>query len=337
MDGERIRNGRAIGDGPSPPNGTRSAAGAPPAETRPAGAPPTDTRADAPPTDPRPAGAPPIVMVLSTGRCGTQWLTQGLRHVHPEIAAEHEPIGPLYRPRRYFRHYEHPEAILAEPEVAAHVETIERMPTTYVETGWPLFSVLPLLAERVPDRLRIIHLTRNPVPTALSHLAHNSFAGSPRHDAYTDLATLGPNDPNVFQPDYAAMWDDLSPYEKCLFWWTEVNMFGLEIPGRLDAIPLLRVQSEQMLAGEREELERLLDFIGLPWREEWLMHAGRTVDRWHHHTDRDVDPLQVHRHPVTVEVAHRLGYDLSGLNLGALLARYRGEPDPGLDRIGRYG
>src|SRR5438067_829952 len=103
-------------------------------------------------------GATPIVMVLSAGRCGTQWLTEGLRRLHPEVVAEHEPIGPLYQPRRYFRLYEHPDAILGVPEVAAHVDAIEHATTTYVETGWPLFPVLPLLAERAPDRLRIVHL-----------------------------------------------------------------------------------------------------------------------------------------------------------------------------------
>jgi hypothetical protein len=320
-----MTSGRVIGNGQTGTNRTHSA-GERPTHTAPAGERPTRNA---------PAGERSIVMVLSAGRCGTRWLTDGLRRLHPEVVAEHEPIGPLYRPRRYFRHYEHPEAILDVPEVAAHVEAIERMPATYVETGWPLFSVLPLLAERVPERLRIIHLTRNPVPTALSHLAHSSYAGSPRHDSYTHLATLGPTDANVFQPEYAAAWDELSPYEKCLFWWTEVNMFGLELPGRLDAIPLLRLQSEQLLAGDPAQLEGLLEFIGLPWREEWLEHADRTLDRWEHPTERDVDPLQVHRHPVTIEVAHRLGYDLSGLNLGALLARYRGEADPGLDRIRR--
>src|SRR5438270_2544949 len=158
-----------------------------------------------------------IVMVLSTGRCGTRWLTAGLRELHPEVETEHEPIGPLYQPRRYFRRYEHPEAILEVPEVAAHLEWVERRRVPYVETGWPLFTALPPLAARVPERLRIIHLTRHPVPTALSHLADNSYADGARDDAYTRLATLGPNDSNVYQPEYATIWDELSPYEKCLF------------------------------------------------------------------------------------------------------------------------
>ncbi len=277
--------------------------------------------------------APPLVGVfLSTGRCGTQWLTAGLRELHPHLSVEHEPIGPLYAPRRYFRRYQDPDAVLEVDAVREHLRWIHSLPVTYVETGWPLLSALPLLAERFRDRLRVVHLTRHPVPTALSHLAHSSYAGSPRDDAYTRLATLGPEDGNVFQPDYAHHWDRLSPYEKCLFWWTEVNLLGLELPQRLPDTQLLRIRAESMLAGDEQTLRSLLSFLELPWDSRWLDHAGRTVDRWHHHTDRELDPLRVHRHPRTVGVARALGYDLAALNVAELLARYRGVPDPGLDR-----
>jgi hypothetical protein len=174
------------------------------------------------------------------------------------------------------------------------------------------------------------------VPSALSHLAQSSYAGSPRDDAYTRWATLGPADPGVFQPGYAPRWDRLSPYEKCLFWWTEVHLFGLELPERIPHVPLHRVRSERLLGGERGELERLLQFIGLPWHSGWTEHAERLVDRWHHHTDQPVDPLAVRRHPRTVEVARTLGYEVEALDVSALQTRYRGEPDAGLDRVGRY-
>jgi hypothetical protein len=280
--------------------------------------------------------APTLVAFLSTGRCGTQWLAESLRERQPDrLTVEHEPLGPLYRPRTYFRCYADPGRILELPEVAAHVERIARE-SHYVETGWPLFAALPLFAERFADRLRVVHLTRHPVPTALSHLAQSSYAGSPRDDAYTRLATLAPTDRNVFHPEYAARWDELTPYEKCLFWWTEVSLFGLELPERLPDIPFLRVRSEDMLAGDRNTLARLLEFMQLPWDERWIEQTARTVDRWHHHTDRDVDPLLVRDHPATVEAAARLGYDVAELDLAALEARYRGEPDPGLDRIGRF-
>lgn len=275
-------------------------------------------------------------MFLSTGRCGTQWLTTALGELYSAIDVAHEPLGPLYHPRRYFRSYENPAAILEVPQVADHVRRIERARRPYVETGWPLFPVLPLLALRLPERLRVVHLTRHPVPTALSHLAHKSYAGSPRDDAYTRLATLGPEDPRVFAPEDAECWEQLTAYERCLFWWTEVHQFGLELPDRIASVPFHRVQSEGVLRGDRATLSRLLEFMGLPWHDRWLELTGRVVDRWQHHTDEAFDPLVVHRHRRTLDVASTLGYDAESLDLPALVARYRGQPELGLDRVGRF-
>jgi hypothetical protein len=277
-----------------------------------------------------------VIIFLSAGRCGTQWLTRVISGLYPQMTQiEHEPIGPLYQPRRFFRRYEDPEAILTVAEVRRHVDRI-RGSRHYVETGWPSFPALPLFARRFAGALRVVHLTRHPAPTALSHLAHKSYAGSPRADAYTRLATLGPRDPNVFQPQYANRWDALTPYEKCLFWWTEVHAFGLEFATRFDQVEILRIRSEEMLGGDPATLERLLDFLDLPWDERILARAKLPVDRWHHRTDELDDPGLLRRHPFAIETARRLGYEADRLPVGALEERYRGEPDPGLDRFGRF-
>src|SRR3954469_21938322 len=200
------------------------------------------------------------VMVLSTGRCGTQWLTRMIADLYGDaVRVEHEPIGPLYSPRRFFRSYEDPAAVLSVPEVRHHVEMVARATDRpYVETGWPLFAALPLFAAMFGDELRVIHLTRHPVQSALSHLAHNSYAGSPRDDAYTRRATLGAHDAGVFQADYVERWDHLTPYEKCLFWITEVGMFGLEFERRFPYVQFLRVQSERLLAGDPATLRAVV-------------------------------------------------------------------------------
>lgn len=279
----------------------------------------------------------PVVMFLSTGRCGTQWLAATFRKLHQEVRSEHEPIGPLYAPRRHFRRYREPGRVLDEPAVAEHLAGVVAETRPYIETGWPLFPALPYVATAIPERLRVVHLTRHPVPTALSHLAHSSYAGSPRDDTFTRLATLGPGDARVFQPGYAKRWDALTPYEKCLFWWTEVNLFGLEFAHRFPEIPLLRIRSEDLLSPTSEEaLPRMLAFAGLAWSQLWTQELGTTVDRWRHHTEQDVEPALVRHHPQAVETAARLGYDSLEFDRAALRARYLGKPDPGLDRIGRY-
>lgn len=268
-----------------------------------------------------------IITVLSTGRCGTQWLTATAQELAGSlIEVRHEPIGAAYAPRRHFRNYAAPHAVLEEPDVTTHLDWVDGLKRPYLETGWPLFAALPLMAERWTDRLRVVHLTRHPVPTALSHLAHSCYAGSDRHDPFTCLATLGPGDPRVFMPAYAARWEGLSPYERCLYWWAEVNRFGLEFSERYAAIPLLRVRSEALLGGEREALRSLVAFLGLPWDERWAAATRRRVDRWHHHTDRPFDPLAICRHPSFVTIAETLGYDMQGIDHEQLRARYCGTP-----------
>ncbi|HYZ28849.1 MAG TPA: hypothetical protein VE570_07320 [Thermoleophilaceae bacterium] len=271
-------------------------------------------------------------VVLSTGRCGTQWLTETLRELYGDmVRVEHEPLGALYSPRRFFRSYAQPEAVLKMPEVRAHVDAIAACNRPYIETGWPLFAALPLFAARFGAELRVIHLTRHPVPSALSHMVHNSFAGSDREDPYTRLATLGPSDPRVFQPEYADRWDDLTPYEKCLFWVTEVGLFGLEFEALYPEIPFLRVQSERMLAGDRTTLTGLCEHMELGWDERWAERTRTRVDQWHHHTDAEVDPLLIERHPRALATAERLGYRGAEVDLEALRARYSARPS---DRSG---
>jgi hypothetical protein len=275
-------------------------------------------------------------MFLTTGRCGTQWLTATLAELYPHLRVEHEPVGPLYAPRRHFRRWEDPERILEEPAVSVHLQKILSERTDYVETGWPLFPVLPYLAREVPERLRVVHFTRHPVPTSLSHLAHSSYAGSARDDPFTRLATLAPTDERVFQPGYGARWETLTPYEKCLYWWTEVNLFGLEFAERAAHIPLLRVAAEPLLAGGPEARQGLLSFLGLPDDPRWAEAGQRVVDRWQHHTAQPVQPELVARHERTVKTAAALGYNALCFDGQALRGRYAGTPDPGAARFGRY-
>lgn len=101
-------------------------------------------------------------------------------------------------------------------------------------------------------------------------------------------------------------------------------LFSFEVQERVAAERFLRVRAEEMLAGSPEVLRSLTAFLDLEWDERWVAHAGRRVDRWQHHTDREVDPLLAAAHPGCVRAASRLGYDLTALDVEALMARYRG-------------
>jgi hypothetical protein len=263
-----------------------------------------------------------VVVFLSSGRCGTQWLAATFAELYGgSVVVEHEPLGGRYSPRRFFRSYADAEAILELSEVAAHVERIASS-DYYVETGWPAHAALPMLAARFPDRLRVVHLTRHPVPSALSQLSHNTWPGGPPHEL-NKLAVLRPTDPNVFQPQYAQGWQQLTSFEKCLFWWTEVHMLGLEFPARRSEIPWVRVQSERLLAGDRMELSKMLELMELDWDERWVVRAGRMIDRWHHQTDRVFDPQLISHHQQTLHTARQLGYEPLNVDRAALDRRYK--------------
>jgi len=273
---------------------------------------------------------PPVVVFLSAGRCGTQWLADTLGALYPQLLVAHEPIGPLYAPRRTFRRWGDDGRRLPQ-RARRHLDWIESLKRPYVETGWPLFGGLPALVAR----LRVVHLTRHPVPSALSHATHSSYAGSPRADAYTRLATLGPEDERVFQPHYAQRWPSLSPYEKCLFWWTEVQLLAFELSAREPQVPILGLRSEDLLAGEPDSLRRLARFLAVPFDEGLARRSAAVVDRWRHRTDRPLAPMRIVAHPLTLAVASALGYSLGEVDLDALQARYAGLPDPGTDRLAR--
>ena len=266
------------------------------------------------------------VLVLSTGRCGTQWLAATLDELYGDrVTVTHEPIGPEYRCREFFRAYDRLDDMAAVPKIASHLATIETTlrSRSYIETGWPLFSALPLFLERLAAPVRIVHLTRHPVPTAISHMAHKTYGGSPRVDGYTQLAALDAFCPGVRRTEVRAKWDDFTPYEKTLFWWTEVHLYAEELQQRYPQVPFHRVKAEDMLSGDGDTLQDLCAFAGLPFREQLQERTTKRVDQWHHRTDTEFDWRRVADHPATVGLAERLGYDFSTVDERALAVRYK--------------
>lgn len=268
---------------------------------------------------------PEISVFITTGRCGTQWLADNLAAVYADRAAvTHEPLGPAYHPRRYLRQDED-TALLSRPDVAAHFRRIRSTSALrhYVETGWPVFAAIPLFLRMFPGRVRIVHLVRHPVPTALSHMVHQCYGGSPREDEYTRLATLDPSCPGVVQAGYRSRWHRMTPYERCLFWWTEVHLYAQELQAREQHAPWLTVRYEDLFGDGPAELARLVDFLHLPQRERLFRRRSLHVDRWAHRTEIDFDWRQIERHPGTLAVAAGLGYDLDAVDPRRLDARYR--------------
>lgn len=262
--------------------------------------------------------------MLSTGRCGTQWLASAVAAVAGEcMRVEHEPLHDRYAARRMLG-VRNP-AELGENTAApilAHAAAIERelAQRGYFETGHPCWSSLPWLSRRLAGRLRIVHLVRHPVPTACSWLSHGAFV-PPLLPHLRPKEFITPTDAGVSFPEYRDVWPELKPMEKALVYWAEVNAFALRQEREL-GVPWLRIHYEDMFDPASNALTQLVKFIGLPAGAEENIARGEHVDRYCYRLADWPEPERVVRHPRVVEIADRLGYHAAEFSPEALVARF---------------
>lgn len=259
---------------------------------------------------------------LSTGRCGTQWLAKQLAETYADCAVvEHEPLKRDYLPRQLLATRDSsrwPNAAL----IQGHVTRVEQELATksYIECGWPCFGALPHLIEQFKGRVRIVHLTRHPIPTASSMITHRYYKNPPREDGLDGKALMTPFDPGVAFTAFRDRWERMDRLEKCLYFWAEVNALGLRLE-REQGVPWLRLKSESLFEGDGIEL--LLDFLELPRREAIYSARSQSVDKWHHQTDETLDTNRIAEHPEIMAVADELGYEALGVDAQQIRKRYK--------------
>jgi hypothetical protein len=259
------------------------------------------------------------LFVFSTGRCGTQWLAAVLAAALGERAeVVHEPLHSDYAPREMLTAADparlDPE--LGDP-ILEHVAFIEQTlaARSYVECGHPLWSTLPYLLRRLPGRTRVVHLVRHPVPTALSWVTHGAYT-PPMAPHLSEKVPLSPFDDGVRLAEYTERWPLLTPYEKALFYWAEVNAFGLSLAASA-GVPWLRVRFEELVRGDA--YPRLLNFAGAagaPTPPEDVVDEYRYVTRFWS------SPGLIERHPAVLRIAAELGYDPLAFDEAELRRRY---------------
>ncbi|YCM44206.1 hypothetical protein V2O64_23135 [Verrucomicrobiaceae bacterium 227] len=256
--------------------------------------------------------------ILSTGRCGTQWIADTLRSSYSEsMVVEHEPLYSKYEPRKAVsRDITKP----LNPEVAAHLDRIEKVLEThdYLECGHPLWSSAPLLSRRFEGRVRFVHLVRHPVPLSFSWQRNWAFQ-DPLLPHLPAKILLSPFDEGMQFPEYRERWDTMRPFEKCLYYWVELNAFALKFHESV-AAPWLQLKYEDLFNGDG--LAGLLDFLGLPL--DHTLESARSVvkDRYRFVVDGLDDWRIIERHEAVMSLATRLGYRLEDLDDERLRRRY---------------
>jgi hypothetical protein len=266
------------------------------------------------------------VFVLSTGRCGTQWLAEQLRIAYGDVAhVEHEPLHDGYSPRLMLaaRGALTADAATAA-RVAAHADIVRRhlQSRNYVECGHPCWSAIPWLCGQFPGHVRVVHLSRHPVPTALSWLTHQVYQ-QPLLPHLVERVLLAPSDDGVAFPEYRDRWTALTPFEKCLYYWAEVHAFGLTQRDRL-GVPWLHVRYEDLF-GE-PGMTNLLRFLDLSPDAVSRSATSIDVDRFRYAMLGWPDVGVVSKHPRLLQVAGALGYDASDVDAASLRRRYMRVP-----------
>lgn len=263
----------------------------------------------------------PAIFFLSTGRCGTQWLQQALAATYPgEAVVTHEPVRRAYDQKSYLRAYDRLDELLSSAEVSRHLTFLEETLTskTYIETGWTSYPALPLIADRV-GRMRIVHLVRHPVHVALSLVTHRVY----ERDDWVSRAALSPFDHGVVQKELAGDWARMGMYERCLFWWTEINLYALELRERLPGVEFALFRYEDLFGPDEQPLVDLTRFLGLAYDPSLSELRSKTVDTYHW-TSPAVEWTHVLKYARTLALAKQFGYDLAGLSAPQIEARYFG-------------
>lgn len=165
-------------------------------------------------------GARRALVVLSTGRTGTQALARYLAAEFPgEVTALHEPF-----PSRILRVVSN-LALAGRCSVHARRAALRlardarlaRCPTPrYVETNPFLFGFLDVMAGVYPD-LAVVHVVRHPEAYVRSHLEFGAF--TPAKLAVPFFQTLPDHDPAHRGPT----WAEMEPTERLAYRWWRIN------------------------------------------------------------------------------------------------------------------
>lgn len=197
--------------------------------------------------------------VLSTGRCGTQWLTEKLQALYPDAVVEHEPLSFNYRPDV---NTERAPLQCNKELIMQHLSCIQHyldQGKPYIETGFPCWRHLEWFKQQLGGRVKIIHVHREPLQTVSSLLKLNAFV--PPFIPQLPIKNLFlPEDGYGYFKDWQHLWPHLNPAEKNLWYWGEVQAHALLLQAQWPAADWLQLEFSTLFGPQAEA--RLIHFLG---------------------------------------------------------------------------
>lgn len=194
--------------------------------------------------------AAPCCFVLSTGRCGTAFLTQVLRG-SGKLSVQHTPKPELEYVSSLVHHDRPSGEALDLAVLAARFELLVdayRAGKMYVETNNRISFFAPALARLLPNS-RFIHVVRHPADFVRSGMRRGYYAdGVVQHQR--------------LMPPRGTDWSSWTELEKIAWEWNQINEFIESFKVTIPSDRVLTVRSETLFR-DPAALASLLGFVGV--------------------------------------------------------------------------
>lgn len=195
------------------------------------------------------------VFVLSTGRSGTKYLTEILRHIN--VASVHHAPHPeliVYSKKAYERGSEEFELFKSIFD-ASRIELISDAflrHAIYIETNNRISFFAPHINALFP-RAKFIHLVRDPALFCRSGMRRNWYTGTTQHDAgrIVPLEKTGID------------FNTLDRFEKIAWLWNETNQFIQDFLNTIDPTRWIMLRAEDMF-NNKTRIRQILNFCSIP-------------------------------------------------------------------------
>lgn len=190
--------------------------------------------------------------VLSTGRCGTKWLTK-LLGLSDKVWANHSDYPELIRHSRLaYEQYEQEPRVFYEVIRATRdgfiIEAYKRG-QVYLETNNRITFFAYAIRQAYP-KAKFIHIVRHPGDFVRSGLSRNWYHGHP-HD-------VG----RIVRPGPAEVWQAMGDIERIAWLWNETNRYVEDFLARLPQQDYIQVKAEDMFSNVSVSMD-LCRFIGV--------------------------------------------------------------------------
>lgn len=197
--------------------------------------------------------------------------------------------------------------------------------------GNTLSHLAPVFHRVLGDRLRLLHLHRDPVINSASIYVKTRpelwRLGRFEDDLYG--LRISALDPHARFIEYRDRWSSLTEFEVVLYQWLERHAYAVEAAARMPEIPFLSLRSEDLFEDPDPVIEDLARFVGLDSPGSIGGRKARRNETWVRILERR--PLGERwrvfaAHPAVMELASELGHPMDADALEREMSRYQLPP-----------